>query len=45
MIRDKFIRPWTHKDKIDNRVFSLILPNTKRLNIVTVILENIFYGI
>ena len=29
---------WTHQDRIDNRVFSPIVPNTNELNIVSIIL-------
>ena len=39
MIKDKLdIKLYIHKDKIDDSIFSLILPDTNRLNIITVIL-------
>ena len=39
MIKGKLgTKLWTYKDKIDKRVFSLILPNTNRLDIITVVL-------
>lgn len=39
MIENKLsTKVWPHKDKIHNGIFSLILPNANRLDIVTVIL-------
>ena len=39
MIKDELdMKLQTHKDKIDDRVFSFVLPNTNRLNVVAVIL-------
>lgn len=39
MIENKLsTKVWPHKDRIHNGIFSLILPNANRLDIVTVIL-------
>ena len=39
MIRDELDMKFkTHKDKIDDHIFSSVLPDTNKLNILTVIL-------
>ena len=38
MIKDELdVELWTHNDRLDDKVFSLILPNTNGLNIVTMV--------